>query len=161
MYRLWGKGGVSLWRVSVCRRQALLGAPVESVWELVGNPDQHPRWWPRVLEVDGRRFEPGDRYVQVTRGPIGRDRTTFEIERMEDFHEVRMRCLHTGMYSHWQLTAAQDGTFVDVEFGIEPQRLGDRLFDRLAGRAYFRRWAEQSLDALGEAARVDDSENRA
>jgi uncharacterized protein YndB with AHSA1/START domain len=139
----------------------LLSAPVEEVWRLVGNPDLHPSWWPRVLEVEGRRFEAGDRYVQVTRSPGKRERTTLEIERMEDLHEVRMRCLDTGMYSHWKLTAAQDGTFVDVEFGMEPFKLPDRVFDRVAGRAYFRRWMDQSLDALGEAARVDSAADRA
>jgi len=145
----------------VCRRQALLSAPVESVWELVGNPGLHPRWWPRVLEVDGRRFQAGDRYVQVTRTPAGRSRTTLAIEQLEDLHEVRMRCLDTGMYSHWRLTAALGGTFVDVEFGMEAQKLGDRLFDRVAGRAYYRRWTQQSLEALAEAARLDALADRA
>jgi hypothetical protein len=37
--------------------------------------------------------------------------------------------------------------------GMEPRRLGDRLFDMAMGRRYFRRWSEQSLDALREAAR--------
>ena len=147
--------------MSITRRQALLEAPLESVWELVGDPVQHPRWWPRVLEVDGKRFEPGDRYVQLTKRPLGSHRTTLEIERLDDFHEVRMRCLDTGMYSHWQLTAAQEGTFVEVEFGMEASGLPDRILDRVAGRTYFRRWAEQSLDALDKAARVDAPAERA
>jgi hypothetical protein len=29
-----------------------------------------------------------------------------------------------------------------------------RIFDRAAGRVYFRRWASQSLDGLREAARA-------
>ena len=138
--------------MSVCHRQALLEAPVESVWELIGNPALHPRWWPRVIEVNGDRFEVGDQYVQVTRTPTGRARTTLEIDRLEDLHEVRMHCLDTGMWAHWQLTAAQEGTFVDVEFGMHPTSLGNRVFDRVVGRTYFRRWTEQSLDALGDAA---------
>jgi uncharacterized protein YndB with AHSA1/START domain len=141
--------------MSVCHRQALLDAPVESVWELVGNPALHPRWWPRVMEVNGERFDVGDRYVQVTRTPTGRATTTLEIEQLDDLHEVRMRCLDTGLYAHWQLTSAQDGTFVDVEFGIEPSSLPDRVFDRVVGRIYFRRWTESSLAALGDAARDD------
>jgi hypothetical protein len=36
--------------------------------------------------------------------------------------------------------------------GIEARRVGDRIFDRALGKAYFRRWTTQSLDALREAA---------
>jgi hypothetical protein len=35
--------------------------------------------------------------------------------------------------------------------GIQPARLGDRLFDIAMGRSYFRRWSKQSLAALQEA----------
>jgi hypothetical protein len=37
--------------------------------------------------------------------------------------------------------------------GIEPRRFGDRVFDMSPGRLYFRHWNEQSLHALGRAAR--------
>lgn len=134
--------------MSACRRQAQLEAPVERIWELVGNPARHPQWWPRVIEVRGEAFDVDDEYVQVTKTPFGKGRTTLAIERLEDLREVRMRCLKTGMYAHWQLTPAQDGTFVDLELGMEPKTLPDRMFDRVGGKAYFRRWAEQSLDAL-------------
>jgi hypothetical protein len=36
--------------------------------------------------------------------------------------------------------------------GMQPRRLGDRVFDRTAGKTYFRRWANESLDGLREAA---------
>ena len=39
--------------------------------------------------------------------------------------------------------------------GMQPKRVGDRVFDRTLGRLYFRRWSEQSLDALGKAARAE------
>ena len=135
--------------MSACHRQALLEAPVERVWELVGNPARYPEWWPRVIEVHGERFEVEDEYVQVTKNPFGgKERSNFAIERLDDLREVRMRCLKSGLYSHWQLTPAADGTFVDLELGMDPQSLPDRMFDTLAGRPYFRRWAESSLDAL-------------
>ena len=135
--------------MSACHRQAQLEAPVERIWELVGNPDRHPEWWPRVIEVHGERFEVDDEYVQVTKTPFGgQERTTFAIERLDDLREVRMRCLRSGMYAHFQLTPAQNGTFVDLEMGMEPQTLPNRLFDGVVGKPYFRRWAEQSLDAL-------------
>ena len=71
---------------------------------------------------------------------------------MDDMREIRLVCQDTGMYAHWLLTDAQGGTFVDVEMGMEPRSVGNRVFDAVAGRMYFRRWLEQSLDALSSAA---------
>jgi hypothetical protein len=34
---------------------------------------------------------------------------------------------------------------------MQPEGLSNRVFDNTAGRLYFRRWAEQSLDALRES----------
>jgi uncharacterized protein YndB with AHSA1/START domain len=45
--------------VSVCRSQALIHAPADRVWDLVGQPNRHPEWWPRVIEVRGERFDEG------------------------------------------------------------------------------------------------------
>jgi len=35
---------------------------------------------------------------------------------------------------------------------MDPTTLGPRVFDMAVGRLYFRRWLEQSLDALEHAA---------
>ena len=35
------------------RRSRSLGAPAERVWEIVADPYQIPRWWPRVSRVEG------------------------------------------------------------------------------------------------------------
>jgi hypothetical protein len=67
-----------------------------------------------------------------------------------------MRCTQTGTYSRWLLTEAQGDTFVDVEFGMEPIGLGYRIFDATLGRAYSRRWLDQSLAALEEVAARPD-----
>jgi hypothetical protein len=138
--------------VSAYRQQAHLEAPLEVVWGLVGTPSRHPEWWPRVIEVRGERFEEGDEYAQVTTNPKGRIDTSFLIERRDDLREIRMRCQLTGTYADWLLTPAQGGTFVELEMGMQPRRLGDRFFDIAAGKAYFRRWADESLDALRRAA---------
>jgi hypothetical protein len=138
--------------MSAHRHQALVDAPVEVVWELVGTPSRYPEWWPRVIEVRGERFEEGDEYAQVTKGPIGRSETNFLLERRDDLREIRMSCRLTGMYADWLLTSAQGGTFVEVEMGMEGRRLGDRIMDRAMGRSYFRRWTTESLDGLREAA---------
>jgi hypothetical protein len=138
--------------VSSHRQHAHLDASLEEVWELVGKPTRYPEWWPRVVEVRGERFEEGDEYVQVTQGPGGTaTQTNFLVERCDDLREIRMSCNLTGMYADWQLTPAQGGTFVQMEMGIQPRRLGDRIFDKTLGQSYFRRWSSQSLDGLRRA----------
>ena len=118
----------------------------------MGSPPRYPEWWPRFVEVRGERFEEGDEYAVVTQAPTGRDETNFLMERREDLREVRMSCQKTGMYARWLLTPAQGGTFVELEMGMDPLHLGVRIFDATIGKLYFRRWSEQSLDGLAEAA---------
>jgi hypothetical protein len=139
--------------MSAYRQQAHIDAPLEAIWELVGTPSRHPEWWPRVIEVRGERFEEGDEYAQVTKDPIGgRSETNFLLERRDDLREIRMICQLTGLYADWLLTPAQGGTFVEVEIGMQPRRMGDRIFDSAFGRIYFRRWTSESLDGLRQAA---------
>jgi uncharacterized protein YndB with AHSA1/START domain len=142
--------------MSVCRSQALINAPPSRVWDLVGDPQRHPEWWPRVVEVRGEEFDEGSNYAQVTRDPGGAIETSMSIERLDDMREIHMRCTNTGTYTRWLLTEAQGSTFVDVEFGMDPIGIGNRLFDSTFGSLYFRRWLEQSLDALEEAAERPD-----
>jgi hypothetical protein len=134
--------------VSAIKRQAVIDAPVEEVWSLVGDPRRHPEWFPRVVEVNGERFEEGERYAQVTTQGRNTVETDFLIERLDDLHEIRFACQKSGMYAHWLLTDAQGNTFVDVEMGMQPKSAGDKVFDAVVGRVYFRRWLDQSLDAL-------------
>jgi uncharacterized protein YndB with AHSA1/START domain len=134
--------------VSATKRQAVIDAPVDAVWELVGNPARHPEWFPRVIEVNGERFEEGERYAQVTKHGRGTVETDFLIERLDDLHEIRFACQKSGMYVHWQLADAQGDTFVNAEMGIKPKTTGDKVFDAVLGRLYFRRWLDQSIDAL-------------
>jgi hypothetical protein len=39
--------------MSEVHEQALIDAPVSSVWELVGDPRRYPDWLPRVFEIQG------------------------------------------------------------------------------------------------------------
>lgn len=105
-----------------------------------------------MIEVRGEEFDEGTNYAQVTRSLTGRVETSMRVERLQDLHEVHMRCMTTGTYARWLLTEAQGNTFVDVEFGMDPVGFGNRVFDATLGKAYFRRWLEQSLAALEEAA---------
>jgi uncharacterized protein YndB with AHSA1/START domain len=146
--------------MSKLRQQAHLDVPIEEVWSLVGAPSRYPEWWPRVIEVQGERFEEGDEYVQVTRDPTGIAKTNFLIERERDLREIRMSCQLTGTYAHWTLTPAQGGTFVELEMGMQPRRIGDRLFDMTVGRRFFRSWSEQSLTGLQNAAEREREKHR-
>lgn len=134
--------------MSAIRRQAVIDAPVEEVWSLVGDPRRHPEWFPRVVEVNGQRFEEGEEYAQITKQGRGTIETEFLIERLDNLREIKFACQRTGMYAHWLLTDAQGDTFVDVEMGMQPKSTGDKVFDAVLGRVYFRRWLDQSLDAL-------------
>ena len=138
--------------MSEYRHQALIKAPIERVWELVGDPARHPEWFPRVVEVRGDSFRAGDVFVQVTHQPLRDIETTLEIDRLDDMRELRVHCRDTGTYTHWLLTPARADTFLEAQFGMEPNGLVYRVFDATAGRTYFRRWIEESLEALARKA---------
>jgi hypothetical protein len=138
--------------MSCCRLQAQVDVPRETLWELVGNVERHPEWWPRVVGVQCEGLEEGCSYRQVLKSPIGVVETDVSIERLDDCQELTLRCLDTGTYAHWLLAEAQGGTFLDVEFGLDPKTAKTRVFDIVAGRRYFRRWLEESIDALRIAA---------
>jgi hypothetical protein len=139
--------------MSCYRQQAQLDVPLVAVWELVGNVERHAEWWPRVIDVHCDGLEEGCSYRQVFKSPIGVIETEVSVERLDDCHELLLRCLDTGTYTRWLVTEAQGGTFIDAEFGLDPQKPGARVFDLVAGRRYFRRWLEQSIESLRRAAR--------
>jgi uncharacterized protein YndB with AHSA1/START domain len=134
--------------MSSCKEQALIEAPAEVVWDLVSDVRNHPRWWPRVIEVECEGIEQGCTYRRVLKGPLRTDDTTVLIERLDDCREIVIRCLDTGSYSRIVLTAAQGNTFIEAEAGMEPKRWVDRVVDPLGGKRYFRGWLRQTLEAL-------------
>ena len=141
--------------MSIYRQQALIEAPPEVVWLLLGDPNRHAEWWPRVVEVQCDGLEEGCTYRQVTKTPMGKIETDISVETLEGCREINIRCLDTGTKCRWLFTEAQGNTFIDAEFGMDPQDLGRKVFDLVAGRRYFRKWLEQSLDALQVAAQAE------
>jgi hypothetical protein len=137
--------------MSQYRQQAQLEAAIEDVWLLVGDIREHGKWWPRVVDIQCDGIEQGCRYRQVTKHTLYSVNTTMCVERLDGCREIMVRCLDTGMYARWLLTESRGGTFVDVEFGMDPAALQYRVFDVVAGKRYFRRWLEQSVDGLRAA----------
>jgi hypothetical protein len=141
--------------MSFYRQQAQIDVPPDRLWELVGNVEQHPKWWPRVIDVRCDGLEQGCSYRQVYKSPVGVIETDVRVERLDGCRELLLRCLDTGTYTRWLLTEAQGGTFIDAEFGLEPNAVRTRIFDAVAGRRYVRRWLEESIEALRHAAREE------
>ena len=139
--------------VSDCRQQALIEAPIEVVWALVRDVNRHPEWWPRVVDVECEGLEENCTYRQVMQSPFGYQELDVVVDRLDELRELRIRCVNTGTFVDLALTAAGTGTFVDARFGMEPLNARTRVFDAVAGRRYFRRWLEQSLEAMQSAAR--------
>ncbi|HEY8638557.1 MAG TPA: SRPBCC family protein [Solirubrobacteraceae bacterium] len=138
------------------RREALIEAPVEEVWELIGDPRRHPEWFPMVVNVEGLEDLRQDAtYRQVTRAIGGKLETTYAIEDLDDMREIKVRCTDTGTYVRWLLAPAQENTFADIEIGFEPRTVIVRLADATVGRRYCRRWTEEAIEGLQAAVTPD------
>ena len=51
------------------RRSRIIAAPVEELWEVIGDPHHLPRWWPRVTRVEDVE---GDAFTEVMRTAKGK-----------------------------------------------------------------------------------------
>jgi hypothetical protein len=118
---------------------------------LLEDVDRHPQWWPRVVAVECDGLEAGCTYREVVQTPVGKDEMMLQVDRLDDCRELLIRCVNTGTFVHFTLTEAQDGTFVEARFGMEPWKLRYRVFDMTVGKRYFRSWLESSLDAMQRA----------
>jgi len=138
--------------MSDCRQQKWIDAPVSVVWDLVHDVDRHAEWWPKVVEVNCEGLEEGCTYRQVTETPFGYQNLDVVVDRLDELREMRIRCVNTGTFVDLALTDMRGGTLVDARFGMEPLTARTKIFDAIAGKRYFRRWLEQSLDAMQHAA---------
>jgi hypothetical protein len=138
--------------VSEHRQQEWIDAPIEVVWELIRDVERHPEWWPKVVEVHCDGLEEGCNYRQLTETPFGTQELDVVVDRLDELREMRIRCINTGTFVDLSLTRARGGTFVDACFGLDPLTMRMRVFDVVAGKRFFRRWLEQSLDAMQRVA---------
>jgi uncharacterized protein YndB with AHSA1/START domain len=125
-----------------------IDAPPERIWELVGDPNRHADWWPDVIEAECADIREGCRYRGVTKGPFGVTEHELVLDRLDDFREVSIHCEGTGVTTRFVLTEAQGGTFVEGNFGIEPNSIGLKVFSALAGRRIMSSWLQSSLENL-------------
>ena len=101
-----------------------------------------------MVDVECEGIEEGCSYRQVTESPFGYQQLDVVIDRLDEMRELKIRCTSTGTFVDLALTSAHGGTFVDARFGMDPLNVRMRVFDAIAGKRYFRRWLEQSLEAM-------------
>jgi uncharacterized protein YndB with AHSA1/START domain len=134
------------------RQQVHIDAAPEAIWELVGDPNRHPVWWPEMIEVECADLSEGCRYRGVVKGPFRAEEHELTIDRLDDCREVSIHCDGTGVTTRFVLTDAQGGTFVEGYFSIEPNSIGTTVVAAVAGRRLLRSWLEQSLANLKQSA---------
>jgi uncharacterized protein YndB with AHSA1/START domain len=133
-------------------QQAYIDADVGAIWDLVGDPNRHPEWWPDVIEVECADLREGCRYRGVVKGFLTTDTHELLVERLDDCHEISIFCDGTGVTTRFLLTEARGGTFVEGYFAIEPNSIGMTVVSAVAGRRLMRSWLEQSLENLKRVA---------
>jgi Polyketide cyclase / dehydrase and lipid transport len=135
-------------------QHAFIDAAPERVWELVGDPNRHPDWWPDVIEVQCADLREGCRYRGVVSGFFKPAEHDLLIERLDTCQEVCISCQGTGVTTRFVLTGAQGGTFVEGHFSIEPNSLGMKVIGAVSGRRVMRSWLERSLENLKHVAEL-------
>jgi hypothetical protein len=132
------------------REQFLIEAPPEPIWQLLGDPRRYPEWagFESVRLTGMPTVQAGTEFEQTTRLGPTRVKTVFRIDELDELRKLRMHCTRSGWYSHWLLTPAQDATFIEVEFGIEPVALPYRAIYGALGTRHFRETARTWVDGL-------------
>jgi uncharacterized protein YndB with AHSA1/START domain len=135
--------------VPTARRSRIIAAPLEQLWEVIGDPHHLPRWWPRVDRVED---VDGDAFTEVMKTSKGKlVRADFRLARRdEQGHSLAWEQQLEGTPFARVLSAAEtevslataaEGTSVTIELR---QRLSG-FFPRFGG-FMVRRAAAATLD---------------
>ena len=117
-------------------QQTFIDASPETIWELVGDPNRHPDWWPGVVEVECADLREGCRYREVVKGLFKPQEHDIVIERLDTCQEVCISCQDTGVTTRFVLTAragrdVRRGTLFDRP----PDGIGTKVVAAVSGPA--------------------------
>jgi uncharacterized protein YndB with AHSA1/START domain len=96
-------------------RTRTLAAPLESVWQLIGDPHHLPRWWPRVERVEDVRDGAFTEVMRTAKGKVVR--ADFELA-LADGHT------HTLRWEQQLLGTPFEGLFSSAETEITLEQMG-------------------------------------
>lgn len=132
--------------MKVSRERVLAAAPA-AVWEVVGDPAQLGRWWPRV-----ERVESLDRagFTEVYRTKRGRlVRADFRIAALDAAREIRVvQQLEGTPFARIFSAASKRVALEPAGGGGGGTRVGMARFGGFMVRGAMRRQLDQALDAL-------------
>jgi uncharacterized protein YndB with AHSA1/START domain len=142
--------------VPTIRRSRRLTAPKGTVWGTVGDPTQLPRWWPRVVRVEGADARGFTEVLASDRGRAVRADFVITERRAGELLSWRQevegtpfeRLLRSSETTVRLQAAGEGGTRVTLE---QRQRLrGSAALGGLVVRRAGRRILDDALDALEE-----------
>jgi carbon monoxide dehydrogenase subunit G len=116
--------------VPSARRSRKIEAPVQALWEVIGDPHHLPRWWPRVERVEDVE---GDAFTEVMKTAKGKlVRADFRlVQRGEDAHSLAWEQLLEGTPFGRLLSSAE--TRVSLEPAGEATNVTIELEQKLGG----------------------------
>jgi uncharacterized protein YndB with AHSA1/START domain len=140
----------------ITRRSRVIAAPRERVWELVGDPYHHPRWWPRVERVEGVTSRGWTNVLISARGNTVRTDWTVEANQepvsrqwTQDVEGTPFERLFVRNTIIAELGKADGGTEVTLVFDQKARGLARYLPFIL--RRPMRRQIDEALDGLARA----------
>jgi uncharacterized protein YndB with AHSA1/START domain len=142
--------------VPTIRRSRLLAASPGTVWGTVGNPSQLPRWWPKVVRVEGADARGFTEVLATDRGRAVRADFAITERRAGELLSWRQevegtpfeRLLRSAETTVRLEAAGAGGTRVTLQ---QRQRLrGSAALGGLVVRRAGRRVLDHALDALEE-----------
>jgi uncharacterized protein YndB with AHSA1/START domain len=137
------------------RRSRTLAAPLEQLWELIGDPHHLPRWWPRVDRVEDVEGGAFTEVMRTAKGKLVRadfrvldsEERTHSLTWEQQLEGTPFARLLSEARTHVALEPAGEGTLVTIELhqrltGFFP-RFGGFMVSRAAAKT-----VEEALDGL-------------
>ncbi len=137
-------------------RTRVIAASRDQVWELVGDPYHHPRWWPRVERVEGVTSRGWTHVLISARGNTVRTDWTVEENRepvarrwSQDIAGTPFERLFTRNAIEAELDKVDGGTSVTLSMDQRPRGLA-RVMPWMLRRP-MRRQLDEALEGLARA----------